>query len=82
MKIELFIRAVCEPKKIETIRTTTLRFTYMRGGRNTEDGELKLGAFVEPVEIINHTNFYFFLIIVFGLAGGKNEDLPLKGIWL
>jgi hypothetical protein len=62
MKIDLFVRAVREPEKIKKKkRTTTLYFTYMRGG-TPKDGELKLGTFVEPMDIINHTNFYLFLM--------------------
>jgi hypothetical protein len=59
MKIDLFVRAVREPKKIiknKNKKGTTTYFTYMRG-RNPKDGELKLGTFVELVDIINHTNF-------------------------
>jgi hypothetical protein len=32
----------------------------MRGGGTPKDGELKLGTFVELMDIINCTNFYSF----------------------
>jgi hypothetical protein len=51
-------------------------------GVTPEDGELKLGTFVELADVINHTNFYLFRMNSFRASGVKNEDLPLKGIWL
>jgi hypothetical protein len=83
MKIDLFVRAVREPRKIIKVnqkRTTTLYFTYMRGG-TPKDGKLKLGTFVELIDVMNHTNFYLFLMNSFRASGVKNEDSPLKGIW-
>jgi hypothetical protein len=62
MKIDLFVRAVHEPEKnIKKKKngTTTLYFTYMRGG-TPKDGELKLDTFVEPMDIINIPIFISF----------------------
>jgi hypothetical protein len=57
-------------------------FSRIYGGATPKGGELKLGTFVEPLYLINHTNFYLFLMNSFRGRGVKNEDLPLKGIWL
>jgi hypothetical protein len=42
----------------------------MRGG-TSKDNELKLGTFVELMDIINHTNFYLFLVNSFRASGGQ-----------
>jgi hypothetical protein len=59
MKIDLFVRAVREPKKIIKIKKGQQRYIsrICRGG-TPEDGELKLGTFVELPDVINHINFY------------------------
>jgi hypothetical protein len=54
----------------------------VRGGGTPEDGELKLGTFVEPMDIINLASLYLSLMISFKASGVKNEDLFLKGMWL
>jgi hypothetical protein len=74
MEIDHFVRAVREPEKKTTIT--------LCGGGTPKYGELKLGAFVELLDVINRTNFYLFTINSFRTSGGKNEDLPLKGKWL
>jgi hypothetical protein len=43
----------------------------MRGGGTPKDGELKLGIFVEPMDIINHIDFYYFLMNSFRASGGQ-----------
>jgi hypothetical protein len=87
MKIDLFVWAVREPETANKIdKKGQQRYTSrMRGGGTPKDGELKLGTFVEPIDFINRTSFYLFLMNSFRASGGggvKNEDLPLKGIWL
>jgi hypothetical protein len=63
-------------------RTTALYFTYAWGG-TPNNGELKLGRFVDHMDVINRTNFYRCLMNNFWASGGvTNEDLPLKGIWI
>jgi hypothetical protein len=67
MKIEVFVRAVREPKKNkksnknENGQQRYISRIIMRGG-TPKDGELKLGTFVELMDIMNHTNFYLFLM--------------------
>jgi hypothetical protein len=41
-------------------------------GRTPIGGELKLGTFVEPMDIINLANFYLFLVNSFRASGGSN----------
>jgi hypothetical protein len=84
MEIKPFVRAVRERKKImkKIIKGQQLYVSRMCRGGIPKVSELKLGTFVDLVEIINHTNFHLFLMNIFGLVGVKFEDLPLKGIWL
>jgi hypothetical protein len=84
MKIDLFVRAVREPKKtkLKNKKGQQRYISRICGVGTPKDGELKLGTFVEPMNIINPTNFYLFLMNSFRASGVKNEDLPLKGIWL
>jgi hypothetical protein len=42
----------------------------MRGG-TPKDGELKLGTFVEPMDLINRTNLYLCLMNSFRASGVK-----------
>jgi hypothetical protein len=49
----------------------------MRGGGTPKDGELKLGTFVELIDIINHTNFYLFLMNSFRASGGSKMRIYL-----
>jgi hypothetical protein len=85
MKIDLFVRAMHEPKKTKNKNKKGQQRYISRicGGGTPEGGELKLGTFVKLMDVINYTNFYLFLMNSFWASGGvKNEDLPLKGIWL
>ena len=49
----------------------------MRGGGTPEDGEMKLGTFVEPMDVINHANFHLYLMISFGASGGSKMRISL-----
>jgi hypothetical protein len=49
----------------------------MRGGGTPEDGKLKLGTFVEPIDVINHTNFYLILMNSFRASGGSKMRIYL-----
>jgi hypothetical protein len=49
----------------------------MPGGGTPKDGELKLGIFVEPMNIINYTNFYLFLMNSFWDSGGLKMRIYL-----
>jgi hypothetical protein len=72
MKIDLFVRAVREPKKIIKIKKGQQRYiSRICGGVTPNDGELKLGTFVELADVINHTNFYLFLMNSFRASGGQ-----------
>jgi hypothetical protein len=72
MKIDLFVRAVREPKKVKNKQKGQHRFiSCICGGGTPENGELKLGAFVELADIINHTIFYLFLMNSFQASGGQ-----------
>jgi hypothetical protein len=71
MKIDLFVRAVREPEKIIKIRKGQRYISRVCGGGTPKDGELKLGTFVEPMDVINHTNFYLFLMNSFRASGGQ-----------
>jgi hypothetical protein len=58
MKIDLFVRAVREPKKIKRKEKGQQRYiSRICGGGTPKDGELKLGTFVQLLDVINHTNF-------------------------
>jgi hypothetical protein len=86
MKIDLFVRAVREPKKTKKSKKKVQQRYISRicGGGTPKDGELKLGTFVEFMDVINHTNFYLFHVMnSFRASSGgvKNEDLPLKGVY-
>jgi hypothetical protein len=72
MKIGLFVRAVREPKKIKIKNKGQQRYIsrICRGG-TPKDGELKLGTFVELMDLMSHTNFYLFLMNVFRASGGQ-----------
>jgi hypothetical protein len=73
MKIGLFVRAVREPKKIikKNKKGQQRYISRICGGGTPKDGELKLGAFVELADVINHTNFYLFLMNSFRASGGQ-----------
>jgi hypothetical protein len=78
MKIGLFVRAVREPKKIIKNKKGQQRYIsrICRGG-TPKDGELKLGTFVELMDIMNHTNFYLFLMNSFRASGGSKMKICL-----
>jgi hypothetical protein len=62
MKIDLCVWAVREPEKTKKKLKKDVIFHVCVGG-TLKDGELKLGTFVEFTDvIINHTNFYLFLM--------------------
>jgi hypothetical protein len=72
VKIDLFVRAVREPKKIIKkikIKRQQRYISRICGGGTPKDGELKLGTFVELVDVINRTNFYLFLMNSFRASG-------------
>jgi hypothetical protein len=71
MKIDLFFRAVREPKKIKNKKGQQRFIPRICGGGTPEDGELKLDAFVELMDIMNHSNFYIFLMNSFRASGGS-----------
>jgi hypothetical protein len=74
MKIGLFVRAVREPNKVikKIYKKGQQRYISRICGRGTpKDGELKLGTFVERMDVINHTNFYLFLMNSFRASGGQ-----------
>jgi hypothetical protein len=73
MKIDLFVRAVRERKKIIKIKNEGQQRYISRicGGGTPKNGELKLGTFVELMDIINHTSFYLFLMNSFRASGGQ-----------
>jgi hypothetical protein len=76
MKIDLFVRAVREPKKI--IKMGQQRYiSRICGGGTPKDGELKLGTFVELMDVINHTNFYLFLMNSFRVSGRSKMKICL-----
>jgi hypothetical protein len=80
MKIDLFVRAVRESKKIikkETKKGQQRYISRIRGCGIPKDGELKLGTFVELMDLINHTNFYIFLMNSFRASGGSNMRIYL-----
>jgi hypothetical protein len=79
MKIDLFVRAVREPKKIiKNKKKKGQRYiSRICGGGTPKDGELKLGAFVELVDVINHTNLYLFLMNSFRASGGSKMRIYL-----
>jgi hypothetical protein len=79
MKIDLFVRAVREPKKVKKRKKRKKQRYISRicGGGTPEGGELKLGAFVELADIINHTNFYLFLMNSFWASGGSKMRICL-----
>jgi hypothetical protein len=72
MKIDFSVRAVREPEKIIKIKKGQQRYiSRICGGVTAKDGELKLGTFVELMNIISHTNFYLFLMNIFQASGGQ-----------
>jgi succinate dehydrogenase flavin-adding protein (antitoxin of CptAB toxin-antitoxin module) len=74
MKIDLFVRAVHEPKKIIIKikkRDKDVILHVYAEAEPPKDGELKLGTFVELMDIINDTNFYLFLMNSFRASGGQ-----------
>jgi hypothetical protein len=81
MKIDLFVRAVREPKKIIIENKEGGQQRYIsrlcRGG-TPEDGELKLGTFVKPVDVINHTTFYLCLMNSLRVSGGSKMRIYLR----
>jgi hypothetical protein len=79
MKIDLFVRAVREPKKIikKNKKGQQRYISRICGGGTPEDGELKFGTFVELVDIINRTNFYLFLMNSFRASGGSKMRIYL-----
>jgi hypothetical protein len=77
MKIELFVRAVREPKKIKKMKKEQRYMSRICGGGSPEDGELKFGTFVELVDVINCTNFYIFLMYSFRASGGSKMRIYL-----
>jgi hypothetical protein len=78
MKIDLFVRAVREPKKTKTkIKRGQRYISRICGGGIPKDGELKLGTIVELVNIINLTNFYLFLMNSFRASGGSKIRICL-----
>jgi hypothetical protein len=73
MKIDLFVRAVREPKRKKRQRY----ISRICGGGTPKDGELKLRTFVELMDVINHTNFYLFLMNSFQASGGSKMKIYL-----
>jgi hypothetical protein len=73
MKIDLFVRAVREPKKVKNKNKKGQQRYISRicWGGTLEDGKLKLGAFVELADVINYINFYLFLMNNFLASGGS-----------
>jgi hypothetical protein len=81
MKIGLVVRAVREPKKIinkKKIKKGQQRYIsrICRGGTH-RDGKLKLGTFVELMNLINHAKFYSFLMNSFRASGGSKMKICL-----
>jgi hypothetical protein len=61
MKMDLFVRAVRERKKVKKINKGQQRYiSRICGGGTPKDGDLKLGTFVELMDVIKHTNFISF----------------------
>jgi hypothetical protein len=81
MKVDLCVRAVREPEK-SIKKDNNVIFHVLCEGGTAKGGELKLGTFVEHMDIINHANFYLCLMNIFRDNGVKNKDLPLNGKWL
>jgi hypothetical protein len=78
MKIELFVRALGEPKKIIKIKKGQQRYiSRICGGGIPKDGELKLGTFVKLVDKINHSKLYLFLMNIFRASGGSKMRILL-----
>jgi hypothetical protein len=77
MKIDLFVRAVREPKKTKIKKGQQRYISRICGGGTPKDGKLKLGTFVELADIINHTNFYLFLMNSFRASGGSKIRIYL-----
>jgi hypothetical protein len=72
MKINRFVRAVREPEKIKKNKKGQQRYiSRICGGGTPKDGKLYLGTFVEPLDIINHTNFCLFVMNSFRASGGQ-----------
>jgi hypothetical protein len=78
MKIDLFVRAVRERENKKQNKRGLQRYiSRMRGGGTPKDGELKLGTFVELANVINHANFYLFLVYSFRASGGSKMRIYL-----
>jgi hypothetical protein len=69
MKIDLFVGAVRDLREQERKKGQQHYISRICGGETPIDGELKLGAFVELVDIINHINFCLFLMNSFRASG-------------
>jgi hypothetical protein len=77
MKIDLFVDAEREPNKIVKIKTDNNVIFHIYGGVTPNNGELKLGTFVELADFINHTNFYLFRMNSFWTSGGSKMRIYL-----
>ena len=71
MKIGLSVWAVREPEKVIRRKRHQRYISRMRGGGTPGDGEMKLGTFVELMDIINHANFHLYLMTSFWASGGQ-----------
>jgi hypothetical protein len=80
MKIDLFVRAVREPEKIiKKVRKGQQRYiSLMRGGGTPKDDKLKLVTFVEPMDLVNDSTFYLFLINSFRASEGSKLRIYLS----
>jgi hypothetical protein len=51
----------------------------MRGGGTPEGDQMKLGTFVELLDVMNRANFHISLMdSLWAIARGKKEVLPVK----
>jgi hypothetical protein len=84
MKIDLFVQAVRESKKIIKIKRQQRYISRICRGGTPKDSELKLGIFVELTDAINHTNSYLFRMNSFRASGGSKMRIYLRKayIWL
>jgi hypothetical protein len=82
MKIDLFVRAVHEPEKIKVKNGQQRYISRICGGGTPKGGELKTWRICRTRGRNQPDQFLSRSDEVFGLAGVKNEDLPLKGKWL
>jgi hypothetical protein len=63
MKICSSVRAPRKPEKVYKKYNKKGRQRYIsrvRGGVTPVDGMMKLGTFVEPLDILNHANFHLY----------------------